>query len=63
MVLANARAEAGLTQTQLAARLKRPQSFVAKTERGERRLDVIEFCEIAKALNVSPIQLLSRIFE
>ena len=38
-----ARKQAGITQTQLAARLKRPQSFVAKYEGGERRLDVIEF--------------------
>ena len=38
-----ARKQAGLTQHELARRLKRPQSFVAKYEGGERRMDVVEF--------------------
>ena len=33
-------------------RLGRPQSFVSKVERGERRLDVVEFLEIAEALQI-----------
>jgi transcriptional regulator with XRE-family HTH domain len=37
---------------QLAERLKRPQSFVSKYENGERRLDLVEFLEIAKSLNI-----------
>jgi transcriptional regulator with XRE-family HTH domain len=49
-----ARAKAGLTQQVLADRLGRPQSFVAKYERGERRLDVIEFLEVAEALSADP---------
>ncbi len=44
------RLAAGLTQMTLAARLGRPQSFVAKYENGERRLDVPEFIEIADAI-------------
>ena len=44
--LRNARKDAGLTQTQLANKLRKPQSFVAKFELGERRLDVIELIEI-----------------
>lgn len=52
-----ARRAAGLTQQQLATRLRRPQSFVAKYERGERRLDLVEFLQIAAALraDVRPI--------
>ena len=38
-----ARKSAGLTQQALARRLVRPQSFVAKYEGGEQRLDVVEF--------------------
>jgi len=45
-----AREKSGLTQQQLADRLGKPQSFVAKYEGGERRLDVIELIAIAHAL-------------
>jgi transcriptional regulator with XRE-family HTH domain len=53
-----ARTTAGLTQHELAKRLHRPQSFVAKYEGGERRVDVIEFIEICKALEADPNKLL-----
>ena len=46
-LLTEAREAAGLTQVQLALRLRRPQSFVSKVESGERRIDVIELLEIA----------------
>lgn len=46
------------TQADVAERLGRPQSFVAKYEGGERRLDVIEFVEVAEALETDPRQLL-----
>ncbi len=42
-----ARAARGLTQRDVAAKLGRPPSFVAKVESGERRLDVIELDELA----------------
>jgi transcriptional regulator with XRE-family HTH domain len=44
------RKEAGLTQAELAQLLGRPQSYVSKYERGERRLDVVEFLAVARAL-------------
>ncbi|EGY00462.1 helix-turn-helix domain-containing protein [Nitrospirillum viridazoti Y2] len=49
----------GLTQTEVAARLQRPQSFVAKYEGGERRLDVVEFIEVAGALDADACAVLS----
>lgn len=57
-ILVEQRASAGLTQAQLADRLDRPQSFVAKYEIGERKLDVIEFCLVARALSLDPMALL-----
>lgn len=51
-LLITAREKAGLTQQQLASQLGRPQSYVAKYEGGERRLDVVEFIDIARALNI-----------
>jgi transcriptional regulator with XRE-family HTH domain len=56
--LVTARKAANVTQVELAARLGRPQSFVSKYERGERRLDVVEFCQIAEALGHEPARLL-----
>ena len=49
-----ARGEARLTQYELASRINRPQSFISKYERGERRLDVLEFVKICRVLNVDP---------
>lgn len=56
--LVAARKAAGITQVELAARLDRHQSFVSKVERGERRVDVVEFCQIAEALGHDPSSLL-----
>ena len=58
-----AREAAGLTQAQLAAKLSRPQSFVSKYERGERRLDVIEFLEVAEALGIDPVRFTRKMLQ
>ncbi|MDT9136299.1 helix-turn-helix transcriptional regulator, partial [Escherichia coli] len=59
--LISARHESNLTQIDLAKKLRRPQSFVSKYERGERRLDVIEFIEVAEALRIVPGQVIDEI--
>jgi len=48
---------AGVSQQVLANKLGRPQSFIAKYEGGERRIDVVEFIAIARALGADPIKL------
>lgn len=50
-----------MTQGEVAARLGKPQSFVAKYENGERKLDVVEFCDVARALGDDPVALLSEL--
>jgi transcriptional regulator with XRE-family HTH domain len=57
-LMAEARDNAGLTQDKLARRLKKPQSFVAKYENGERRLDVVEFVAITRAIGTDPVRIL-----
>ena len=59
-VLVASRRDADLTQAQLAERLGKPASFIAKIEIGERRLDVVEFTAIAKALKVDPRKMYER---
>ncbi|MDJ0729913.1 MAG: helix-turn-helix transcriptional regulator [Crocosphaera sp.] len=61
LLLINARKSANFTQTELSKRLNKPQSYVSKYERGERRLDVIEFLEVSNALNIDPIALIEEL--
>ena len=49
-----ARKKAAITQHELAQKLGKPQSFVSKYERRERRLDVVELVLIAQALEFDP---------
>jgi transcriptional regulator with XRE-family HTH domain len=53
--------ERGLTQADVAERLGRPQSFVSKYERGERRLDLVEFLSIADALSLDPCAVIQKL--
>jgi transcriptional regulator with XRE-family HTH domain len=62
-LLVQVRKRAGVTQQQLAKKLARPQSFVSKYERGERRLDVVEFLRISRLLDADPVALLREIDE
>lgn len=41
-----------VVEVELAEKLRRPQSFVSKYERGERRIDVVEFLDIARAVGL-----------
>src|SRR3546814_12600304 len=60
-LLAEVRKARKLTQSDVAERLDRPQSLAAKYEGGERRLDVVEFVEVAEALETDPCALLSNL--
>jgi transcriptional regulator with XRE-family HTH domain len=60
-VMVLARKEANITQHELARRIKKPQSFISKYERLERRLDVPEFIFVARALGMDPSKLLRRV--
>lgn len=60
-ILKAARVEAGLTQRELSARLRRDKNFVQLVESGERLLDVVEYLQYAKALRVDPLSTLAQI--
>jgi transcriptional regulator with XRE-family HTH domain len=59
-LLREARADANVTQVDLAELLHRPQSFVSKYESGQRRLDLVELRSICEALGVGVIDLVSK---
>ena len=59
--IAEARKSRGMTQAELAKALGRPQSFIAKLEQGERRLEIIEFTDLARALGQDPGEFLNRL--
>jgi transcriptional regulator with XRE-family HTH domain len=52
------RRAAGLTQTVVADRLRKPPSYVAKYEGGDRRLDVVEYLDVAAAIGFDPCRLI-----
>ncbi|MCC0806949.1 helix-turn-helix transcriptional regulator [Methylobacterium sp. W2] len=60
-LLRQERQRVGLTQQEVAQRLGAPQSFVAKYEVGERRLDLVEFIAIAQAVDAEPRELFDRL--
>jgi ribosome-binding protein aMBF1 (putative translation factor) len=55
-LLRDLRERAKLRQVDVAKRLGKPQSFVAKYEAGERRLDFIDTREVCRALGISLVQ-------
>jgi transcriptional regulator with XRE-family HTH domain len=62
-LLRDLRRRRGLTQAAVARRLDKPQSFVAKYERGERRLSVIEFIDVVRALGMEPIAVIRQLID
>lgn len=57
-VLRAAREAKGLSQREVARRLGKPVSFVNKIELIERRIDILEFIVLCRALEVDPHDLL-----
>ena len=62
-ILKEARLQRGWTQQQLAQKLGRPQSFVAKIEAGERKLDVCQFIDYLRILETDPVTTLQRLIK
>jgi transcriptional regulator with XRE-family HTH domain len=60
-ILRQAREDAGLSQRALATKLGVHASWVAKVELGERRLDVVEFVQMAKAMGRDPKRLFASV--
>lgn len=61
--LLKARKDAGLTQVELAERMGKSQQFVSRLESGERRIDLLEFIMLARAIKADPRDLLGRVLK
>lgn len=61
--LVEARRARGLTQSELAARLGCHQSFVARAESEQRRVDVVEFVIWCRAMETDPIPILRKVIK
>lgn len=59
-MLTDIRLEKGLLQSDVAERVHKPQSFISKYERGERRLDFAEFVQIAEALEIDASEFVKK---
>jgi transcriptional regulator with XRE-family HTH domain len=59
----DARKERDLSQEEVSIKLRRPQTYVSKIERGERRMDVIEFLDLSKALELDPLKILQKVIQ
>lgn len=62
-VLTKARQVSGLTQAQLAERVGKDQTFISIIERGQRRVDVLEFVALAKAMKADPAELFADVIK
>lgn len=60
-LLAEYRERAGLTQKEVAEHLGRPQSYVSKSETGERRIDICELIDFADAIGFDPVRVIRQL--
>jgi len=62
-LLKKIREDSGLSQQALSRKLRKPQSWISRTETGERRIDILEFAAWAVACEVDPARVLERFVE
>lgn len=54
----SARRDAGLTQAEVAAALRKPQSYVSKVESGERRIDMVELLDFLRVVSIDEMRFI-----
>ncbi|EDS8886670.1 helix-turn-helix transcriptional regulator [Salmonella enterica] len=59
--LREARVADHITQEELGKALGRPQSFIAKVENGERRLDIVEFVHLCRLVGIDPVSIINKL--
>ena len=62
-ILKDQRDALNVGQEHVGEAISRPQTFVSDVETAVRRVDVVEFLRLAKALELDPLEVLSRVLE
>lgn len=62
-VLIEARKSTGLTQAEVAQKVGKDQSFISIIEGSQRRVDVLEFCALARAMGCDPHRLFAAVVD
>ncbi len=60
-VLVSARQDAGMLQADLAQCVGKDQSYISNIERYQRRVDIVEFYDLARAMNLDPLVLFASV--
>jgi ribosome-binding protein aMBF1 (putative translation factor) len=60
-LLREAREKAGITQVELAKKLRQTQSFVSKIERGDRRLDIVQLRTLCRIFGLTLVEFVGRL--
>jgi len=62
-ILTDARKHAGIRQAELARRVGKTQTFVARFEAGQRRIDAIELLALCEIIGIDPIKLIRKLLK
>jgi transcriptional regulator with XRE-family HTH domain len=60
-VLRGARKQADISQVDLAAKIGKDQTYISLIERSQRRVDVLEFVALARAMGADPVELFEEV--
>lgn len=62
-MLRKARRKAGLNQTQFGQKIGLSQHLVSRSELGDRKIDVVELCQMCEALDLAPVEFVQRFYD
>ena len=62
-ILVAARRAAGIRQAELARRVSKTQTFVARFEAGQRRIDAIELLALCRIIGIDPIKVIRKLLK
>jgi transcriptional regulator with XRE-family HTH domain len=62
-ILLDARKQAGIRQAELARRVGKTQTFVARFEAGQRRIDTIELLALCRIIGLDPVKVVRKLLK